>query len=930
MRRFTLIIIVVLLNPISQAAIIHVPGDQSTISAAVHVAEDGDLVVLADGVYSDDGNYDIYFRGKAIEVTSANGPSNCVIDGTGTEQSIFNFTDNEFQTSILSNITIKDCANAVYCDSSSPLLKGCIFSNSYLGAVISNRASPLISNCQFIENNCTLYSALYGFDLTVRGCIFRGNSSMRSGGAIFCQGSSTITNCIFSENIAVQGGAIHVDHPGSIIGGGSGFENEFLKNHAAIGADISVNHSISEQIDASYNVFHGAETDYFITPLNALDLTGCQFAHSTMHANDLYVSILGCDENDGLTAESPFKTVNAALCQLSSSAEQPTTIHVAAGTYSRSLTGEMFPIPVLPFVSIAGESSDVTIFDIENSPLGLFHGDSDFGVSLSGFTAKNSDGRCISMVNSTIVVKDCVIRDNNDTGLFFNETTAEVVHCDLENNTTDDNGAAISCISSYLTVNNCRITSNSSERSGAGIFCDMEATAFDIGANISNCIFEENISDQSGSAVYTNWNDLVVTNSEFRNNTTNVICCEGAGSIEVIGSQFTGNTCETTIVARASIIGCDIRKNTGNGLRLRSGSVVSCTVSENGKTGVITESADIKNCYISKNGSGGIYSSRNGRATIERCIIEGNAELFAGGGIRSYDATPYIINCLIFNNHAPLGGGIYLTESYSSPFTRPKIENCTIVNNTADQGGGLFSENLSPQIVNSILWNNSGEEIVSLNLDSGVTYSCIKGGYPGTGNIAMDPLFIDGESDDFRLSHLSAGQSDTSPCVDAGSTNALNVCFDEDQQQDCLDRLSTRTDGVNDTGLVDIGVHYPVASIKNPEVSISMPSIDFGPGDSCSCQVFVTHYLSSPLYGYPLFVLLDFYGEYYFAPSFSRYDWLELTYTAGSNQIEILPTFQWPTNAGSATGIVWYAALTDPEVSSLVSNLDSFSFGWHN
>jgi hypothetical protein len=52
------------------------------------------------------------------------------------------------------------------------------------------------------------------------------------------------------------------------------------------------------------------------------------------------------------------------------------------------------------------------------------------------------------------------------------------------------------------------------------------------------------------------------------------------------------------------------------------------------------------------------------------------------------------------------------------------------------------------------IWNNDGSTI-------DITYSDVQGGYPGPGNINADPLFIDPDNGDFRL-------SPDSPCIDAG------------------------------------------------------------------------------------------------------------------------------------------------------------------
>ena len=66
----------------------------------------------------------------------------------------------------------------------------------------------------------------------------------------------------------------------------------------------------------------------------------------------------------------------------------------------------------------------------------------------------------------------------------------------------------------------------------------------------------------------------------------------------------------------------------------------------------------------------------------------------------------------------------------------------------------------------------------------------------GSGMVA-DPLFATGPRGDYYLSQMAAGQSATSPAVDAGSGPAA-----------ALPGLTTRTDGVADAGAVDIGFHY--------------------------------------------------------------------------------------------------------------------------
>ena len=102
------------------------------------------------------------------------------------------------------------------------------------------------------------------------------------------------------------------------------------------------------------------------------------------------------------------------------------------------------------------------------------------------------------------------------------------------------------------------------------------------------------------------------------------------------------------------------------------------------------------------------------------------------------------------------------------------------------------------------------------------------------------------------------------------------------------------------------------------------------PGDLFSTTVQVCNPQLEPLESHPLFVILDVYDTLYFAPDFSDFNSVNQDYPPGETEVTILDPFLWPEDVGSATGLSWYAALVDPSVSNLVSNLSTWEFGWSN
>jgi len=112
--------------------------------------------------------------------------------------------------------------------------------------------------------------------------------------------------------------------------------------------------------------------------------------------------------------------------------------------------------------------------------------------------------------------------------------------------------------------------------------------------------------------------------------------------------------------------------------------------------------------------------------------------------------------------------------------------------------------------------NNTIYEITNGTGAIAVSYSNVRGGYAGTGNIDADPLFVTGPDGAYYLSQTAAGQGADSPCLNAGSAAAADMCFESDGGPVCLAEFTTRTDQVLDSGTVDMGYHYVAQWYSTP------------------------------------------------------------------------------------------------------------------
>lgn len=198
---FLVICICLAITPvILNGQIIHVPGDQPTIQAGINAATTGDTVLVAEGTYVENINYE----GKAITVASHfiidNDPEHIeftVIDGSEPTDpdigSVVTFTSGEDTTSVICGFSIINGSGTLYPS----------FGVRVGGGIVCN-----FSGCKIV-NNYIYNNELYHDGPAMGGGIAVGNYESL-GKAVICN-NKIYNNYVESTNSPAYGGGMTVN-----------------------------------------------------------------------------------------------------------------------------------------------------------------------------------------------------------------------------------------------------------------------------------------------------------------------------------------------------------------------------------------------------------------------------------------------------------------------------------------------------------------------------------------------------------------------------------------------------------------------------------------------------------------------------------------------------------------------------------------------
>ncbi len=287
----------------------------------------------------------------------------------------------------------------------------------------------------------------------IENCI--GVYSPSRGGGIFI-GSSDIDlkNCILTNNLAVSGGAICIT--GDVYWGNSDlflsnlqiYDNQayvgnggirinyshtvfdsinkcsIFNNYASMVADLSVgpDGSCSNIYLKKFSV-NEADTHFWVNSAENSEVFIAEHTFTRTNA-DFYVSPEGDDNNDGLSPETPFKTLSNALYNFKPDSTQIRTIYLTDGEYSPSGNGERYGLMLHSYLKIIGNGWNTLLNPEGNSK--IFPSSSSIRfLSMESMRITNTNERFMSLKKpQSFILKDICFEDFE-----FGDTNESLIAC---------------------------------------------------------------------------------------------------------------------------------------------------------------------------------------------------------------------------------------------------------------------------------------------------------------------------------------------------------------------------------------------------------------------------------------------------------------------------------------------------------------------
>ncbi len=592
-----------------------------------------------------------------------------------------NLTNGVSVTNVSGNISGCAIYNAGNCNLDKVSIHDNVMNNASVYAMIysTTGANLVINNSEIFNNRVDNASgaAIFvnvGGSAWISGSKFYNNTTNMRGGAIVAKGCEmTVRNCLFYENHADYGAAIHAYEGGNVSINGSEFYGNVATHYGAI-SSISTNLSL-----VNVNVHDNT----------AINKGGALYIEST----------------ESLPAT---LTVNGGnfLNNVCWNAAQSSGYGGAVHIKSPSTTASIFGATFKNNKAVYGGA-----ISVENSNLMMAGGLVEGNTATNGTASTGYGGGLYLNTNAQVELHDVVISKNNAIQKggavnLFGESDLVMYGAKIYSNTSKY-GAGVGVENGTFTQESGEIMYNVSSASGCGVFVDkgfyklndgklsFNKTTGSNGGAINNKdkvyinggIIEGNSAQWAGGAIHSYISDtsddvrVVVTGGTFKDN----------GKVLTIDGE------SATVGEAYSYYGGAININSGL-LQITGGTFVSNATTKDGSNkygygGAVCVqggTAEISGATFSQNDAitGGAVYVTAGTLKIENSIFEKNTSKKEGGAVYLKDVagTVSINDCLFDQNTATTyAGAIYTTGSVATS------SRSTYTKNIAVSGAGAVA-----------------------------------------------------------------------------------------------------------------------------------------------------------------------------------------------------------------------------------------------
>lgn len=639
------------------------------------------------------------------------------------------------------------------------------------GGIYSSQSSFDMNNCEVSYNTSSSHGGgIYEYwdtDFVIYNSSICHNTSLGHGGGISLRHNSTLfmDNVMISDNQAsYEGGGLYIDDTDPSLknvsithnksaerGGGICFRysgeptfhesarSNIYLNEAPVGADLWG--WSSEPLNVIVDTFSVLEPNgVFVYPLYAYTFDILHGKIDQVEA-DLYVSPEGDNNNSGLTADDPLKTIRYATMKMKADSLNPYSIYLLDGTYKTSGNGEIFPVILIDHFTITGTGMHDVILDAEQQHKVLSAYQTK-GVSVKNMTVTGgqySSGGGITIYDCNPIMENLIFVDNHADSEYgyssggainMSRSSPTLENVIINGNTSGYQGGGISMwTESFPRFKNVTIKNNTSGQGGGISLASDCYIGFD---TTDRCNIYDNMADY-GSDLY--WNNApdsmlhvvvdtfsVLFPSDYYAEPLNAFTFDinyGANTqydadLYVSPDGDNSNTgltmddpLKTIRYAYGKIIADSLHQNT---IHLLEGTYSPST---NGELFPVTvmdylslEGVSEENVILDADSLSRVMDlTRNNSSRISNMTLTGGVHEI-GAGIYLLEANTELTNLTITENHTETegaGGGIYCDNS--DPF----LQNVIISNNSANSGfgGGIYCNDSDPLLHSVFISNNS-------------------------------------------------------------------------------------------------------------------------------------------------------------------------------------------------------------------------------